>query len=154
MKTITLGDFIELSYTGYVNGNVFDSNREDDVKKLDSEAKPRKMFIIVGQNMVVKGLDKALEGKEIGTEYAISLAPEEAFGKRNPSLIRPLPLKAFTEKKVFPQAGMTLVLDNSLVSIRAVSGARVITDFNNPLAGKNIEYSFAIKEKIDDIAHK
>lgn len=154
MTTVVKGDFIELSYTGYTNGEVFDSNREVDLKKLDPKAKVEKTFIIVGEGMVVSGLDKVLEGKQVGEEHTLSLSAKEAFGLRNPSLIRPIPLRVFTERRVVPRAGMSLVLDNNIVQIRAVSGARVIADFNNPLAGKDVSYSYRIVAKIDDVAEK
>ncbi len=154
MKTVVKGDFIELKYTGYTNGEVFDSNKEEDLKKVNPKAKAEKTFVIVGQGMLVKGLDHALEGKEIGKEYTLELKAKDAFGPRQASLIRPLPLKMFTEKQVQPRAGMSLVLDSNIVQIRAVSGARVIADFNNPLAGKDLKYIFTIVEKIDDVSQK
>lgn len=154
MKTVVKGDFIELKYTGYANGEVFDSNQESDLKKVNPQAKVEKTFVIVGQGMLVKGLDHALEGKEPGKEYTLELKAAEAFGPRQASLIRPLPLKMFTEKQVQPRVGMSLVLDSTIVQIRAVSGARVIADFNNPLAGKDLKYIFTIVEKIDDVSRK
>lgn len=154
MTIVAKGDFIELSFTGYVNGEVFDSNRETDLKKLNPQAKPEKTILIVGEGMVVRGLDKALEGKSIGEEYSISLQAKEAFGARNPSLLKPIPLKVFGEKGVHPRPGMSFVLDNNLVQVRAVSGARVIVDFNNPLAGKDVSYAFRVVAKVDDVSEK
>lgn len=154
MKTVVKGDFIELNYTGYANGEIFDSNQAEDLKKLDPKAEPQKTRIIIGQGMVVKGLDHALEGKEVGHEYTVTIAAKDAFGPRHASLIRPLPLKMFTEKNVRPQVGMSLVLDSTVVQIRAISGARVIADFNNPLAGKDLRYTFTIQEKIEDVKQK
>jgi len=143
-------DFIELKYTGYSNGEVFDSNIEEDLKKLDKKAEVKEAIIVVGQGMVLAGLDRALEGKEIGKEYKIKIGYREGFGERRKELIRTIPLKAFSEKKVEPKAGMILALDNYIVKILAVSGARVIADFNNPLAGKDLEYKFKVIGKVDD----
>jgi FKBP-type peptidyl-prolyl cis-trans isomerase 2 len=50
----------------------------------------------------------------------------------------------FREKNVDPRPGMVFALDNSLAKILAVSGARVMTDFNNPLSGKHVKYKFNI----------
>jgi FKBP-type peptidyl-prolyl cis-trans isomerase SlyD len=143
-------DFIELKFTGYANGEAFDSNIEEDLKKLNSKAKPEKMIVIIGQGMVVLGLDKALEDKEFNKEYEISFSCKEGFGDRNRNLIRTIPLKAFTEQKIYPQAGMMLTLDNNLVKIIAVSGARVTADFNNPMASKDLKYKFIITKKVED----
>lgn len=153
-ETINKNDFIEIKYTGYANGSIFDSNIEEDIKKINPNAKPNKTIIAVGHEMVIKGFDKAFEGKEIGKEYEISLKPKEAFGERNRDLIKTIPLKAFTEQKFSPRPGMVLTLDNMLVKIITVSGARVVTDFNNSLAGKEIKYKFTISRKVTEEKEK
>jgi len=73
MEIIKKKDFVEIKFTGYSNGNVFDSNIEEDLKKIDSKAKPKETIVIVGEGMVVNGLDNALEGKEIGKDYEINV---------------------------------------------------------------------------------
>ncbi len=147
-------DFIEIKYTGYANNEIFDSNIEEDIKKLNPNAKPHKTIIVVGQEMVIKGFDNALLGKEIGKTYEIKLAPKEAFGERNRELIKTIPLKAFTEKDFSPKPGMIITLDNIMTKIIAVSGARVIADFNNPLSGKEISYKFTIIRKVNEEKEK
>lgn len=154
MELTKKGDFVELRFTGYAQGRVFDSNIEEDLKKINSEAKPIKTIIVIGQKMVVSGLDRELEGKEIGKEYEITINAKEGFGERNRELIKTIPLKSFTEKNIFPQAGMILNLDDMLAKIITVSGARVVTDFNNPLAGKELKYIFKIVRKVDDEKEK
>lgn len=147
-------DFIEVKYTGFANGEIFDSNIPEDLKKLNPDAKVEKMIVVIGEGIVVPGFDKALENKEIGKEYEISLSAKEGFGERDRNLMRTIPLKSFHEQKVNPQAGMLLTLDQNLVKIVAVSGARVIADFNNPMAGKNLKYKFTITRKIEDEKEK
>ena len=147
-------DFVEIKYTGFANGNIFDSNIEEDLKKIHDDAKIREGIIIIGQGMVVSGLDKALEGKEIGEEYELSLSPKEAFGERKKELVKTIPLKIFTEKNINPQPGMVLALDDMIAKIITVSGARVVTDFNNPLAGKEVKYKFKIVRKIENEEEK
>ena len=153
MKT-KKNDFVEIKFTGYSNGKVFDSNIESDLKEMNEKAKEEDTIIIIGEGMVVPGLDKALEDKEIGEEYEVTLSPEEGFGKRKRELVKTIPLSVFTEKKVNPQPGMVLALDNTLVRIITISGARVITDFNNPLSGKEIRYKFKIVRKVEDVKEK
>ncbi len=147
-------DFVELKFTGYANGIVFDSNIEDDLKKLHPEAKPKELVIIVGENMVVPGFDNALEGKEINKDYEIKLSAKDGFGERKRELMKTIPLNVFRQQKIEPRAGMMLTLDNFLVKIITVSGARVVTDFNNPLAGKEIVYKFKIIRKLTDEKEK
>jgi len=148
------GDFIEIKFTGFVDGKPFDSNILEDLKKLNPKAEPEKTVIIVGKEMVIRGLDKEFAGKEFNKEYNVSVPYKEGFGPRYKELIRTIPLKIFTQQKVAPKPGASFVLDNQLAKVIAVSGARIITDFNNPLAGKDLEYKFVAIRQVTDLKEK
>ena len=150
MEVVKKKDFVELKFTGYSNGNIFDSNIEEDLKKIDSKAKPKEIIVIVGENMIVPGFDRELEGKDVGKDYEIKVPAKEGFGERRKELVKTIPLKVFTEKKINPYPGMVLAIDENLVRIITISGARVLTDFNNPLAGKDLIYKFKIVRKVTD----
>jgi len=152
--TTKKNDFVELKYTGIAQGNVFDSNIEEDLKKMNTREKPRKTIVMIGQGMLVKGFDDALEGKEIGKEYEIKVGFKEGFGERKRELVKTIPLKIFNEKKIQPYPGLVLAMDDMIAKVITVSGARVITDFNNPLAGKELNYKFTIVRKVDDEKEK
>ena len=143
-------DFIEINFIARTeDGKVFDTTFKEEAKKAnlpDLEYKPAK--ICIGQGFLLKGLDKRLIGKEVGKEYEIKLEPDEAFGKRIPELVKIIPLKVFQKKEVNPYPGLSIAIDNSVATVRAVSGGRVITDFNHPLAGKRIIYKIIINKKI------
>ena len=149
-RYIKNGEFVEISYTGYANGEIFDSNIEEDLAKISKDAKPAKTIICVGKEMVVKGLDKNLEGKKIGEFFDVEVSAKEGFGERHKELIKTIPLKDFTEKNVNPRPGMVLALDRYVAKIITVSGARVLVDLNNPLAGKNLQYKVKILRVIED----
>lgn len=149
-------DFVEIEFIGknLTNNDIFDTNIKEEAKKINLEINPKPLIVCIGEGMLVKGFDEDLENKEIGKKYSIKLIPEKAFGKRQSQLVKMIPLKVFTEQKVYPQAGMSYALDNSVVKIVSVSGGRVMVDFNNPLAGKDIEYEYTIKRKIEDSKEK
>jgi len=153
-KKVKKKDFIEIKFTGFANGEMFDSNIEEDLKKVNPKAKAKETIVMVGEGMLVKGLDEFLEGKEVGKEYEVTIKPRDGFGERKGELVRTIPLKVFTEKKVSPRPGMVLNMDNNIVKVITISGARVITDFNNPLAGKELEYKVKIVRKVTDEKEK
>jgi FKBP-type peptidyl-prolyl cis-trans isomerase 2 len=150
ISTIQRNDFVEIKFTGYSNGNIFDSNIDEDLKKIDSNAKPKETIIIVGEGMLVPGFDKEIEGKEISKDYEIKVSAKEGFGERRKELVKTIPLKIFTEKKINPYPGMVLAIDENLARVITISGARVMTDFNNPLAGKDLVYKFKIIRRVTD----
>ena len=156
METLKKNDFVEIEFAGKIKdtGAVFDTNIEKEAEKINLKIGTKPLFICIGQEMLVRGFDKALEGKEIGKNYSIKLNPEESFGTRNKELIKIVPLAVFREKNINPSAGMMLTFDNMLARIVTVSGGRVIVDFNNPLSGKDIIYEFTIKRKINNEEEK
>ncbi len=148
-------DFVELEFTGRVKeGEIFDTTKKEDAEKIGLKIENHPFIVCVGKEMVIKGLDDSLVNKEIGKEYDIELEPKDAFLDRNPSLVKLIPLKIFSEKNVSPRPGMTLALDNMLVRIASVSGGRVLVDFNNPLSGKIIIYEYKIIRKVDSLEEK
>jgi len=152
--TFQKNDFIEIEFTGRIkDGEIFDSNVSEDLKKLNSSQEPKPFVFCLGQDMFLKGVEEFLLGKDIGN-YEIDLKPEKAFGLRNPSMIQMIPLKVFIEHKVNPIPGAVLTFDNRLGKVLTVSGGRIMVDFNNPLAGKEVVYKIDILRKVDDINEK
>lgn len=153
MKT-KKGDFIELDFNAYANGVLVDTTREEEAKKAGAEIdktdrnkKFKPLVLCIGEEMVLKSFDKALEDKEIGKEYEIKLKPEEAFGKRSFQLVKTLPISAFQET---PYAGMFVNVNGIVAKVISINSGRVVLDFNHPLAGKEITYKFKINTIIKD----
>jgi len=153
-------DFIEIEFTGRVkNGEVFDSNIKEDLEKLHQghhhEIKTESFALCLGEGMFLKGVEDFLIGKpEISAIYNIELSPENAFGKRNPQMIQRMPSKVFRQQNLNPVPGFAFNFDGRVGKVLASSGGRVIVDFNNPIAGKDVIYHVKILRKINDINEK
>jgi FKBP-type peptidyl-prolyl cis-trans isomerase 2 len=153
-------DFIEIEFTGRVkNGEVFDSNIKEDLESLHTghnhpiEAEP--FTLCLGEGMFLKAIDEFLIGKpETPADYEIELSPEQAFGKRNVQLIQKMPLQIFREQKINPVPGFAFNFDGRIGRVLASSGGRVIVDFNNPIAGKDVLYKIKVLRKISDLHEK
>lgn len=155
------GDFLEVSYTGRVKSTnlIFDTTDPELAKEQGIKAKVRPVKIVVGKRLVIPGLDDALIGKETGKRFTIEIPPEKGFGKRTAKLIRLIPLREFQQRKINPYPGMRISIDGIGATVLSRSGGRVLVDFNHPLAGKELKYSFTIrriiknqKEKLNIIA--
>ena len=148
---IQKGDFIRLSYTGRVDGTVFDTTDEDIAKESgihNPGAGYGPITIRVGSRHVILGLDEALEGKSVGDEGDITVPPDKAFGPHDPSLVEAFNKNAFREK---PKKGMTLkVPEKGEGKVVDLIGNRVLVDFNHPLAGKTLSYRFRIEECVTE----
>jgi len=152
--TVKKNDFIEVEFTGRANGDLFDTTDKKEAEEMGLQAEVKPVIVSVGNGMLLEGFDKALIDKEIDKKYSIHLEPKDAFGIRNPSLIKTIPMRVFREKDMNPMPGMTLQLDNQVAKVISVSGGRVMVDFNNQLAGKEIDYEFKILKKVDDDIEK
>ncbi|MGB8312073.1 MAG: peptidylprolyl isomerase [Halobacteriota archaeon] len=149
------GDFVKISYTGKLeNGDVFDTTDIEVAKQHGIYAEGidyNPIIIVVGENMVVRGLDEDLIGKEVGYEGTVVVPPEKAFGHRNPELVEVVPTRRFEKK---PVPGMRVNVGNRAGIIENVVGGRVRVDFNLPYAGKAITYNYKIEKSVGNTINK
>jgi len=158
-ENLKKGDFIEIDFTGKVkDGEVFDSTRKEDLEKMhedhDHKVESKPFAFCLGHEMFMKSLDEFLIGKEIGKSYNVGLEPEKAFGKRDTKLINKIPSKVFREQKLNPVPGVSLNFDGQIGKILAVSGGRVMVDFNHALSGKDVVYDLKVLKKVEDLNEK
>ena len=143
------GDFVKISYTGKLeNGDVFDTTDTEVAKQHGIYAEGidyNPIIVVVGENMVVTGLDEDLIGKEVGYEGTVVIPPEKAFGHRNPELVEVVPTRRFEKK---PVPGMRVNVGNRTGTVESVVGGRVRVDFNLPYAGKTITYDYKIEKSV------
>ncbi|WP_042698968.1 peptidylprolyl isomerase [Thermococcus sp. PK] len=157
-------DVIRLHYTGKIKetGEIFDTTYEDVAKEAgiyNEKGIYGPVPIAVGAGHVIKGLDEALEGLEVGKKHTIELPPEKAFGKRDPKLIKTFTIGQFRRQGIYPFPGLDVEIETDSGTklkgrIISVSSGRVRVDFNHPYAGKTVIYEVEILEKIDDPIEK
>jgi len=148
------GDFVEVEYTGKLkeDNSVFDTTDIKVAKESDIFSENMaygSVIVCVGQGHILKGLEKHFVGKMPG-KITVSLVPDEAFGKKNASLIQLIPQKKFTENKIQPVPGLQINIDDSLGIVRRVGGGRILVDFNHPLSGREVVYDVNIKRIVTD----
>ncbi|MEM3555262.1 MAG: peptidylprolyl isomerase [Candidatus Micrarchaeia archaeon] len=159
MEKLNDGDFIKITYTGRsaVTGKIFDTTDADKAKEAGIFEESRKygpVLIVVGKEHVVKGLDAALREMSTGEQKTVELQPADAFGERNPNLVRILPISEFRKREIEPFPGLLLDLDGMRGVVKSVSGGRVMVDLNHPLAGEKVVYEVKVEEKLADFNSK
>jgi FKBP-type peptidyl-prolyl cis-trans isomerase SlyD len=145
------GNFIRLSYTGSTNGRIFDTIDESAAKTAgihSATAIYGPVTICVGSKHVIIGLDEEIVGKDVGFQGTVTVPPEKGFGDRDPKRIQSFPKNKFKEKPVRGQE--IKVEDLGEGTVVDVIGARVIVDFNAPLAGMTLSYTYTIEEQVED----
>ena len=152
-------DFIEIDYTGKLKDDniIFDTTSEETARSagiFNPNAKYKPMIVCVGHAQLLKGIDKAIVGKELNKEYTIPISAEEGFGKKNAELIQLIATPKFRKHGINPMPGLQVNIDNMIGIIKTVSGGRTMVDFNHPCAGKELVYTVKVKRIVTDTKEK
>jgi len=147
------GDFIKVNYVGRLeSGEIFDLTEADVAKKeklYNEKMRYCPVPVIIGEGFLVKGLEHALESMNIGERKSVKVKPEDGFGGRQPGLVKIVNEKEFDKQNLQPRPGMIIDFGGAKGRIQSVSSGRVSIDFNNPLAGKVLDYEIEIMEKVE-----
>ena len=157
--TLEKGSLILLDYTAKIkdSNEIFETTRVDDVKdnpEFDPNKKYEPRLLGVGEGWVLKGLDEALLQSSIGTPLNIEIPPEKAFGERDPSKVRMIPLRKLGEKANEVNIGDVIELDDRIGIIRFIGSGRVQVDFNHKYAGRTLVYDANIVKKLESDEEK
>lgn len=102
--------------------------------------------LLLGQGQLAPNLEQALLGLPAGERTTFRLAPEQAFGPRNPDLLQRVSLATLRENSSFEED----YAPGDLVEFNAPGGGKyagvlkeigdtsALFDFNHPLAGQTI----------------
>jgi len=158
MAKIKNKDFIELEYTGMTKEDnvVFDTTSKELAEKNDLETEKAKfgpMVLCVGEGQLLRGLDKKLEGLDLG-EHRIELSAEEGFGKKKAQYVQLVSTAKFRKQGVSPMPGMQVNIDNMVGVVKTVTGGRTLVDFNHPLSSKELVYEIKINRILTDDKEK
>jgi FKBP-type peptidyl-prolyl cis-trans isomerase 2 len=126
----------------------FDYQLKVDDKVVDSSEKRGPLEYTHGSGMIIKGLEKEMEGMEVGDEKNVVVPPNEGYGQVDEKAVVEIPKQNLGED-IDPQEGMVLQLQNQqgqnmagkIVDVKENS---IMLDFNHPLAGEELEFSVKI----------
>src|SRR5919112_3170413 len=152
--TLEKGSLILLDYTAKIKdtNEIFETTRENDVKSsenFDPSRKYEPRLLGVGEGWVLKGLDDALLNADMNEPLNIEIPPDKAFGERDPSKVRMIPLRKLGEKANEIGVGDVIELDERMGIVRFIGSGRVQVDFNHKYAGRTLLYDANIVKKID-----
>lgn len=137
---------VTIRYTLEVEGEVLDQGE---------------LSYLHGHQNIIQGLEEALEGHEEREVVRAQVAPEKAYGPRDPEGVQVVPLDAFSmEAEVVPGAQFYAQDEEGNpipLTVVAVEGREVTVDFNHPLAGKTLGFEVEIVKvrpaTLEELAH-
>ncbi len=133
------------------------SLKNESGETIDSTQNAQPMGYLHGHNNLMPGLEKALNGKDEGEKFAVSLAPEDAFGPHDDKHVRQIPKDQFDnldELKVGMHLQVKSPQGSQIVTVKAVTEENVTVDFNHPLAGQTLHFDIEVLEVRDATAEE
>lgn len=112
-----------------------------------------------GYDNIFPKVEAVLEGQAAGFKTTIELAPEDAFGARDESLVRTIPKSEFPPGvKVGGQLrGHTDDGREHVFNVVKIKGPQVLLDGNHPLAGQALSMTLSVVSvraaSAEEIAH-
>jgi FKBP-type peptidyl-prolyl cis-trans isomerase SlyD len=116
-------------------------------QQLDSSRERGPMAYLHGAGNIIPGLEKAMEGRQAGDEFSITVPPEEAYGAGTEANIQRIPLKRLGGgPKPRPGQVLTLQTHQGPVQVTVVKVGRfnVDVDANHPLAGQALTFDVEV----------
>ncbi|MEM4577073.1 MAG: FKBP-type peptidyl-prolyl cis-trans isomerase [Candidatus Nezhaarchaeales archaeon] len=153
------GDFILVDYVMRVKdtNEIIDLTIEEVAKKEKAYREDglyEPALIILGEGLILKGIEEELYKMEVGEGRAIEVPPDKAFGERDPNKVKIINARELTKRGITPRVGAKVELDDGVAVIRRAEGGRVILDYNHPLAGRTIVCEVKVVKKIEDLKEK
>ena len=127
-------------------------------KQLDKSSEPM-AYLHGGYGNTFAKIEEALEGQETGFATTLSLAPADAFGERDESLVRTIPKSEFPAGvKVGGQLrGAGEDGTEQVFRVAKIKGAEVLLDGNHVYAGKPLRFSLKVENvraaSAEELAH-
>ncbi len=154
LMTFSKGDLLLTNYTARVRdtAEVIETTSEGEAKKfgiLDSERRYGPRLVAVGEGWVLAGLEEEIKKMKTGEKRAIELTPAKAFGERDPTKLRMVPLRKFGERASELAVGDSVEVENRVGTVRFIGSGRAQVDFNHRLAGKTLIYELEVVKELE-----
>jgi len=114
---------------------------------LDSNIGQAGLEFITGKEQVIIGLEEAMVGMSVGDSKEVVIAPEKAYGQKDPEGVQSLPIEQFADVEL--KEGMSLYGQGEngetiQVVVKSFDDNMVELDFNHPLAGKELLFNVKV----------
>ncbi|MDG5814848.1 peptidylprolyl isomerase [Chitinispirillales bacterium ANBcel5] len=140
MASAQSGNTVRVHYTG----------RLEDQTVFDSSTDREPLEFTLGENQVIGGFEKAVEGMQIGDKKNVQIDSQDAYGPHLDELVMSVGKEQFPPE-ITPEVGKNVnVQDNQgsqyTMKITDTNDSSVTLDANHPLAGKNLNFTIELVE--------
>ena len=136
--------------------------KNDNGDVLDTADKSDPFLYLHGAGGIIKGLEKALDDKEVSDSFHVIIPPEDAYGMKDDKLVESVQRSMFEgidEKELVAGAQFhaQTAHGTQVITIASIDGDTVNIDANHPLAGETLHFDVEVLDIRDateeEIAH-
>ncbi len=132
------GDLVSIHFTGMT----------EDQRVIATSQGGEPVKFQIGSRAVIRGIENAVVGMQVGERRMVSVAPEEGFGARREELVTTVKKDDFPDG-VTPSVGSEYnvkVAEGKTTSVRVteIKGNEVVLDANHALAGRTLNFDIQL----------
>ncbi|MEC7756612.1 MAG: FKBP-type peptidyl-prolyl cis-trans isomerase [Candidatus Thermoplasmatota archaeon] len=156
------GSIVHIDYDLYNagNGNLIETTREETAKEHDQFDENRNyspMVTIVGDGRLIPGFEAHLTDAKSEENYDFEIEPAEAYGERDQNKVETISQNVLLRSVRDPNTlgiGSPVEIGGRNGILQFMSAGRARIDYNHPLAGVTLRYSYKIVKVVDDREEK
>ncbi|MGZ5242553.1 MAG: FKBP-type peptidyl-prolyl cis-trans isomerase [Bacteroidia bacterium] len=121
--------------------------KDSDGNILEQTDKNRPMEYLHGNQNIIPGLEREMEGLNIGDSKSVSVDPKDGYGEYNTELSFRVPRDNFPEgTNLEPGMEFQTETENGpmVITITEVLDNEVVVDANHPMAGQTLHFDITI----------
>jgi FKBP-type peptidyl-prolyl cis-trans isomerase 2 len=151
------GTIVHVDYELYNNetGDLIETTREAVAKEHDAHQESRTyepMVCIVGGGQLIPGFEEALAGAKKGKETEVVIAPADAYGEKDAEQVETISIDKLIRAVQDPNAlyiGAPVTINGRQGQLSYLAAGRARIDYNHPMAGKSLKYSFNVVDVVE-----
>ena len=134
--------------------------KDDQGVELETSKAGDPMAYLHGHNNIIKGLESAMEGKQSGESFSVTVEPKDGYGEVKDGMMQRVPVKHMLGHKRWKK-GMAgwVKTDHGERQFTVVKVGKFMADvdFNHPLAGKKLTFDVDVLDireaSEEEVAH-
>ena len=151
------GDIIHVDYDLYngETGDLIETTREATAQEHEMHDENRTyqpMVCVVGSGSLISGFEEALLEAEVHKDVDLELAPADAYGEKDATMIETISIDKLRRAVRDPNAlylGAPVNIGGRQGYLSFLAAGRARIDYNHPMAGKTLKYNFRIVKVVE-----
>ena len=135
-------------------GDLIETTREEIAKEHEMHQEGRNyspMVCIVGTGNLIAGFEAALKDAKVGKEVEVEIAPADAYGEKDASLVETISIDKLRRAVQDPNSlylGAPVNINGRQGYLSYLAAGRARIDYNHPMAGKTLKYVFTVIKEV------